>query len=151
MGVGGRPHVIRYDVTFIVPAGERHTLGQFEAVTGYMPGEFSHFWRFDKAADALVSMDAGPGEQRDPVVLSTETGAHAMGVFSPDQPSPEFETVGYGRFAFPAAKVTKWNCVFRVRNPDGLPTGAYSFRNFVIVGTKAIVEQNLRELVHMAP
>lgn len=150
IGVGGRPHVIRYDATFIVPEGERHTLGQFEAVTGYMPAEFSQLWRFDRTAHALVELDAGPGEQRDPVVLSTASGAYAMGVFSPDQPTRGYETIGYGRFAFPEAKVTKWNCVFRVHNPEGIATGAYSYRCFVIVGTKAIVETNLRELIEAA-
>lgn len=147
IGLPGRPHVIRYDVNFIVPEGEQHTYGQFEAVTGYMPQVFTQFWRFDQEKDALMPLDAGPGEQADPVVLSTNSGSHAMGVFSPAQPSHGFEQVGYGRFAFPDANVTKWNCVFRVRHPDGIPTGAYAFRCYVIVGTKAIVEENLRGLI----
>src|SRR4051794_2385113 len=40
-------HVIEYEVTFAVPEGERHRYAQFEAVTGYMPPEFSRFWRYD--------------------------------------------------------------------------------------------------------
>ncbi len=147
IGVDGRPNVIAYDVTFIVPEGERHHYGQFEAVTGYMPPEFSVFLRFDRQQRRLQSLSIGPGEQADPVVLATEDGQHAMGIWSPDQPSPGFQQAGYGRFAFPAQKVMKWNCVFRIRNPDGITAGPYRFRNRVIVGTRATVERTLDELV----
>ena len=151
IGIPGYPQVLQYDVTFIVPEGERHTYAQFEALTGYMPAEFSQFWRFDPAERRLVPLDAGPGEQRHPVVLSTPDGQYAMGVYSPAQPSPGFESVGYGRFAFPAARVTKWNTVFRLRNPQGIPAGGYTFRNYVFVGTKASVEHDLRELIPARP
>lgn len=147
IGIPGHPQVLQYDVTFIVPEGERHTYAQFEAVTGYLPSEFSQFWKFDPQERRLVTLDAGPGEQAYPVVLSTADENFAMGVFSPDQPSAGFEAAGYGRFAFPQARVTKWNCVFRVRNPEGVRTGSYHFRSFVVIGTKAAVETDLRALV----
>lgn len=129
------PHAIEYDVTFTVPAGERHTFAQFEAVTGYMPAEFNRFWFFHPTTKKLEKLDKGPGEQRFPVVVATEDGKYAMGVYSPDQPSRGFEEAGYGRFLFPADRVSKWNCVFRVRNPHGVPAGDYRFRMFVVVGT----------------
>lgn len=151
IGIPGYPQVIQYDVTFIVPEGERHTYAQFEAVTGYMPAEFSQFWQFDPDERRLKPLDAGPGEQRHPVVFSTADGQFAMGVYSPAQPSPGFESVGYGRFAFPAARVTKWNCVFRLRNPQGIPAGGYTFRNYVLVGTKATVEHDLRGITAARP
>lgn len=147
IGIEGHPNVIDYDVTFIVPEGERHTYGQFEAVTGYMPVEFSTFLRFDRLMRTLHPLSFGPGEQADPVVLATEDGQHAMGIWSPDQPTPGFQQVGYGRFAFPAQKVMKWNCVFRVRNPTGIAAGPYRFRNRVIVGTRESVEQTLRAFI----
>lgn len=147
IGATGRPHVIGYHATFIVPEGERHTFGQFEAVTGYMPAEFSTFWKFDPQSGRLDPLDDGPGEQTWPVVLATLSGSHAMGVFSPAQPSRGFEAAGYGRFRFVRERVTKWNCVFRVKNPNGIATGAYTFPCFVIVGTKNDVERNLRELM----
>jgi hypothetical protein len=147
IGVDGRPNVIAYDATFVVPEGERHTYGQFEAVTGYMPAEFSAFFRFDRATGKLVTLDPGPGEQPDPVVLATPDGRFAMGIWSPDQPSPGFEQAGYGRFAFPRERVVKWNSVFRVRNPQGIATGRYHFRNRVLIGTREAVEQTLRDLL----
>jgi hypothetical protein len=145
------PHAIGYDVTFTVPKGERHTFAQFEAVTGYMPPEFGVFLRFDKADGKLMPLTDGPGEQADPVVLSTADGGHAMGVYSPDQPSKGFEAAGYGRFRFAAEKVVKWNCVFRVREPSGVPAGEYAFKCVVVVGTRTDCEDALRALTNPKP
>ncbi len=140
-------HVIQYDVTFGVPVGEKHNYAQFEAVTGYMPSEFESFWKFNPQSGELEPLDDGPGEQPYPVVLATAKGSHAMGVFSPNQPSRGFETIGYGRFRFTDAKVVKWNCVFRLRDEtNGIAPGDYSFRNFVIVGDLATVKASLIEL-----
>ena len=141
------PHVIQYDVTFGIPVGERHTFAQFEAVTGYMPPEFNTFWKFNAQTGELESLSDGPGEQPHPVVLATTSGSHAMGVFSPDQPSRGFESAGYGRFRFVAEKVVKWNCVFRLRDKThGIAAGDYSFRNFIVVGDLATVKAALLSL-----
>ena len=141
------PQVIQYDVTFGVPVGEQHHHAQFEAVTGYMPVEFETFWKFNPQSGELEPLGDGPGEQPLPVVLATADSAHAMGVFSPDQPSRGFENAGYGRFRFPGAKVVKWNCVFRMRDAmKGIAPGDYSFRNFIAVGDLATVKASLIEL-----
>lgn len=140
-------HAIDYHVTFTVPAGERHTYAQFEAVTGYMPEEFSDFWNYDVSSGKLLRLDDGPGEQASPVVFATANGSHAMGVFSPDQPSPGYEQAGYGRFRFAKEKVVKWNCVFRVRDAEGINPGDYSYRIFIAVGTLADVTRSLGALV----
>lgn len=146
IGYQNLPHVIQYDVTFSLPIGERHQYAQFEAVTGYMPAEFQMFWKYNPKSGEMEPLTDGPGEQSLPVVLSTEDGSYAMGVFSPDQPSPGYEHAGYGRFRFPAQKVVKWNCVFRIRNAQGVPPGDYSFRTFVIVGDLPAVTDSLRTL-----
>jgi hypothetical protein len=139
-------NVVQYNVTFSVPIGERHNYAQFEAVTGYMPEEFSRFSKFNAKSGELESLSDGPGEQAYPVVLSTESGSHAMGVFSPAQPSPGYDQAGYGRVRFAKARVVKWNCVFRVRDTQGVEPGDYSFRIFVVVGDLAIVTKSLRAL-----
>ncbi len=135
IGTPGLPHVIDYQVTFTVPKGEKHTLAQFEALTGYMPSEFNTFWKFNPETKRLEELSGDNGEQSMPVVLATGNGSHAMGIYSPDQPSPGFAEAGYGRFRFRAEKVNKWNCVFRVRDPKGIAAGDYSYRMFVAVGT----------------
>ncbi|HBL44575.1 MAG TPA: hypothetical protein DDZ90_14405, partial [Planctomycetaceae bacterium] len=78
--------------------------------------------------------------------LSTQDGKYAMGVFSPDQPSPGYQHAGYGRFRFPAAKVVKWNCVFRFKDPEGVAAGDYSFQVFVAIGTLEDVKQSIQTL-----
>lgn len=121
------PNRIRYEVVFELPEGERHTRATFEAVTGYMPPDFSRFWALENGV--LKPLSDGPGEQNHPVILATDDGRFAMGVRSPD-PNP-----GYGRFRFAAEKVVKWNCVFRVADPAGLRPGRYAYRAVVAVGT----------------
>ena len=37
----------------------------------------------------------------------------------------------------------KWNCVFRVRDPQGVKPGDYSYRTFVAVGSLADVRDTL--------
>lgn len=150
IGHGQLDQVIEYDVTFTVPAGERHTHAQFEALTGYMPAEFDSFWRFRPESGRLEPLDDGPGEQRYPVVLATAEGTHAMGIFSPDQPSRGFEQAGYGRFRFPAEKVVKWNCVFRLDRAGGIAAGQYPYRMLVAVGTLTDVQHALVSLCREA-
>ncbi len=139
--------VIEYEVTFTVPSGEPHTYAQFEALTGYMPSEFGHFWKFLPSSGQLEKLDDGPGEQEFPIVFATDGGTHAMGIFSPSPPSRTDERAGYGRFRFKAEDVVKWNCVFRVRNAQGIGSGEYRFRLFVAVGTQKDVRQALTTLV----
>jgi hypothetical protein len=135
------PHVLDYRVTFTLPRNEKHTLAQFEALTGYMPPDFGHFWKYDAGTGKLTPLDDGPGEQPCPVVFANSTGSHALGIFSPETPAPD-----YGRFRFTAERVVKWNCVFRVRAAGGVRPGDYTYQMFVIVGTRATVEKTLGEL-----
>jgi hypothetical protein len=140
-------NVIEYEVTFTVPKDEKHKYGQFEALTGYMPPEFSRFWTLSRASGKLETLDDGPGEQKHPIVFATATGSHAMGVFSPDQPARGYENAGYGRWRFKAEKVVKWNCVFRVRSETGIAPGDYRYRVFVAVGTQEDVRTALNTLM----
>ncbi len=146
IGLPDFPHVIRYDVTFTLPLNERHSFAQFEALTGYMPEVFRSFWTFRPQTGELQPIDFGPGEQSFPIVLSTESGSHAMGIYSPQQPSAGFENAGYGRWRFERERVVKWNTVFRQRQADGIEPGEYSFRNFVVVGDRETVRKSLVEL-----
>ena len=141
------PHVIQYDVTFHVPIGEAHTYAQFESVTGYMPASFAKFLKFNPESQEFEPLSDGPGEQNMPVVLATDSESHAMGIYSPEQPSAGFENAGYGRWRFGPQKVVKWNCVFRIRDVEnGIQPGEYSFRNFVIVGDLETVRRSLVRL-----
>jgi hypothetical protein len=139
------PQALDYQVTFTVPTNAMHRAAQFEAVTGYMPPEFDTFWQFNPQTHRLEPLSAGPGEINHPVVLATADGKQAMGIFAPAQPQPHTTGPTYGRWRFTAEKVVKWNCVFRVRDAQRLRTGDYSFRMLIPVGTRAEVEQMLRD------
>jgi hypothetical protein len=144
IGGFGLPNVLDYTVTLHVPEGEPHQTAQIEALTGYMPPEFSSFWRFDGATGKLAPVSDGPGEINDPIVLATPDGQYAMGILSLDPAPPHGTGPTYGRFRFVPEKVVKWNCVFRLR--DGVAAGDHSFHMAVPLGTRDDVEQALRQL-----
>ena len=151
IGHPGLPQVIPYQVTFSLPLGEHHTEAVFEALTGYMPAEFSEFHQYVAATGKLEPLSDGPGEQANPVVLAVPGGTHAMGIFAPRQPGAHSSGPSYGRFRFDDAKVVKWNCVFRVRNPAGVPPGEYVYQMFVVVGDLVMVRDALAALHRTAP
>jgi len=150
IGARGLPNVIDYAVTFTLPSDEAHHYAQFEALTGYMPAELSRFWRWDAKSGKLQPLaggppaEPGPAEQNDPIVFSTEDGSHAMGIFA--DPTPGSTGPSYGRFRFIPERVTKWNCVFRIKRPEGVPAGEYRYHMLVPVGTLTDVETALATL-----
>ena len=151
IGMPGLPHAIDYRVNFHVPSGEHHAMGQFEALTGYMPQEFSRFLSWNPVTGETAPLDDGPGEQSLPVIFPVPGETHAMGIFTKGEPnapegSPKVDTPTYGRFRFQAERVVKWNCVFRVRDARGIPAGHYSLRMFVVVGNLATVRETLVSL-----
>jgi hypothetical protein len=139
-------HVLDYRVKFTVPGDRPHTYLQVEGLTGYMPWSFSEELRFDAKTATLVPLPRRNGEQSDPVVLSTPSGSHAMGVFSPHRPPAGQPAVGYGRFQFAREKVVKWNCVFRLRSPGGIVPGDYAYQLYVVIGTREDCRRTLAAL-----
>ena len=146
IGQSRLPHAISYDVTFSLPIGEKHTEAVFEALTGYMPAEFSEFLYYDKTTGHCVPLSDGPGEQSAPVVLSVPGGSHAMGIFVPAPSGSNLIGPRYGRFRLDTAKVVKWNCVFRQTAPDGVLPSDYTFRMLVLVGNLEMVRSAMTQL-----
>jgi hypothetical protein len=146
IGFNGLQNVIEYLVTFHVT--DNHSSAAFEAVTGYMPPEFSSFWIFDPATVTLTSgnsimhalYDFHYFQQTLPVILSTGDQQYAMGIYSPDLPIAGY-TNPYGYFNFPGT--TKWTAVYEQGNT---PAGSYSFRNYVVVGTLQEVQDGMTAL-----
>ena len=145
IGRPGMNHVLDYKVTFDLPSDRPHKVLQFEALTGYMPWSFSEELRFDAKTETLVPLPRQNGEQRDPVVLSTPSGSHAMGVFTPERPRAGQPAVGFGRFKFEHEKVVKWNCVFRLRQDKPIPPH-HSFQLYVVIGTREDCRRTLAAL-----
>lgn len=147
LGAYDDPHVIQIDNTFEIDLKERSRYAQFEVLTGYMPNEFSEFWRVSKASKELQRLDDGPGEQPDPVILSTRDGQFAMGAISAGHPDWIEPSAGYGRFRFPTEKVVKWNVVYRYREVPAITKSKASFRVLVAVGTLDQVHLAIRRAI----
>ena len=147
LGAYDDPHVIQIDNTFEVDLKERNRYAQFEVLTGYMPKEFSEFWRVSKTRKELQRLDDGPGEQPDPVILSTRDGQFAMGAISAGHPDWIEPSAGYGRFRFPTEKVVKWNVVYRHREAPVITKSKASFRVLVAVGTLEQVHIAIRRAI----
>jgi len=124
------PNVLDYLITFNV--GEPHQSAVIEAVTGYMPPEFSLWLTFDPATFQVAPLSGGPGEQPLPVILSTKDRQYAVGVYSP---APN---AGYGRSM-------KWSCVFR---PSGaIKPGPLTYHCFIAIGTVEEIRAALANLI----
>ncbi len=145
IGRPGMDHVLDYKVTFDLPDDRPHKVLQFEALTGYMPWSFSEELCFDAKTETLVPLPRQNGEQRNPVVLSTPSGNHAMGVFTPSRPPAGQPEVGYGRFKFDHDKVVKWNCVFRLQQTEPIQAH-HSFQLYVVIGTREDCRRTLAAL-----
>jgi hypothetical protein len=146
IGFQGMPHVIEHRVSFKVP--QNHRSVTFEALTGYMPAEFSRFWTYDPATKRLAGLSDGPGEQPLPVIIATPDSDYAMGVYSPALPQAQWPSKGYGRWRFdtltPRDNATvKWNCVFR---RGYTPAGRYEYRCYSIVGSLQNVTDSMDQL-----
>jgi hypothetical protein len=141
---------ISYDVTFVTT--DDHQSATFEALTVYMPPEFSDFLTYDPATRTLSPLSDGPGEQPLPVILSTPDHNFAMGIFSPGLPQKANIKVGYGRFRFlnnpqiAGWNTVKWNAVYR---EAPVPRGRYHYRCYVAIGTLQDVQRTLQRLYSM--
>jgi len=142
-----RDHAIRHDLTFTLPAGEHHRQGVFELLTGYLRPDFRRFHGL-RDDGSLEQLSDGPGEQSLPVIVSTVSGGHAMGAWSPALAGTTGRPATYGRFWFEHEQVAKWNCVIRetVVAPEELEPGEYRYRVWLAVGTLEDVRQTLQAL-----
>jgi len=150
IGVTNLPHAIDCHLTVSLAPGDHNTRCVIEALTGYMPPEFDQFQVFDPKTGQLAPVDDGPGEQPLPLVFSTADGKYAMGVFSPPGPQVprDAHAPTYGRWRMKDFRVVKWNCVFRLQNPDGL-SGDINCHVFVAVGSLEDVRTTLVALQKM--
>lgn len=147
LGAGGQAHAIGYEVTFLLADGrpfasEGHTHGVFEALTGYMPAEFSVFEVLPAGSTEPQPVDDGPGEQSHPLLFSTPDGRYAMGIFAAERMSG-LAGPTFGRFRFPGEKVVKWNCVYRTTSAEPLARTSFQFPMTVAVGDRETVVRTM--------
>lgn len=136
-------HIIEVAVTFEIPEHERHQLGQFEVLTGYMPPDFSKFAALNGLNSTWMPLDDGPGEQASPVVFCTPDERFALGVVLVGGGGKGYDGPGYGRFVFREEKVVKWNCVMRFRQTPAIEQRKHSFRVLMVVGDLQDVQKGM--------
>ncbi len=136
----GEAGVIRIDIAFTT--SQDHHSATFEALTGYMPPEFSEFHAYNAATSSLLPLSDGPGEQPHPIIFSTPDHQFALGIFSSGLPQRRYPDAGYGRWRF-ALDTVKWNAVYR---ESPVPRGTYRYRCYVAVGTMDDVRATLSSL-----
>jgi hypothetical protein len=136
IGKAGEPNVIADHVTYTVP--EAHASGTFEAATLYTPVAFSKRYVLNLYTGEVEPITVF-GEQSLPVILATEDGKSAIGVFSAALPP---SGRGYGSFSFPNTQ--KINCVFREKNI--IAGQKFSYECDFLVGTLKEVKNSIIEL-----
>ncbi len=151
IGLPDLPRVIRAEVTFTLPVGERHTHGVFEALTGYMPAEFSRFHtlsprRRSRARSTTGLANNGGRSCSRPNPAATQWGILAAREATGSRSGGAWTGPTYGRFRFPSERVVKWNCVYRLTRPEGIEPTEHSFRMFVAVGETEDVRRSLVEI-----
>ncbi|MDI3299784.1 hypothetical protein QZM62_16370 [Burkholderia multivorans] len=136
IGTSVAPNVIVDRVTYVVP--EAHRFGTFEAATVYTPVSFSKRYVFNPDTGE-TSPTTFFGEQALPVILATDDGSSAIGVFSEKLPQ---DKRGYGTFTY--SNTQKINCVFRER--DIVAGQKFSYKCNFAIGTLKEVEDSIRIL-----
>ncbi|MDE2218459.1 MAG: peptidoglycan-binding protein [Patescibacteria group bacterium] len=153
IGWNNLPNVIEYLTQFILPTNEKHTSADFEALTGYMPPEFTNFYSYNPETHQLiltyVSRTTKNGlelvkSQDIPPILATSDGKYAMGVYCPDVEagSSTYNTSNFNPESSLSGTV-KWNCFFK-KTP--VPAGKYDFRAYIALGTLQDVVKSLDDL-----
>lgn len=137
IGDEGQPNVISDHVTYTVP--EAHVSGTFEAATVYTPVDFSKRYILNLASGNVEPTTAF-GEQDQPVILATEDGNYAIGLFSPLL--PQGPHLGYGSFTF--RDTNKLNCVFREK---AIAAGQkFNYVCDIVVGSLAEVKTSILQM-----
>lgn len=132
-------NVLDWNVTFGIPAP--HKSADFEALTAYMPMDFSSVYEYRPGAGAETLSRRGGrhAELSGPVVLATSDGAYAMGAVCKAASGTQKLTYGYWNFG----RVMKWNCSFE---QAPLLVGNYSYHIYVVFGSLDDVRTTLGRL-----
>lgn len=146
VGVSSMRHAIRFVTNVYIPEAVNSLT--IEAPTGYLTGDMTAFYTYDDATQSLTQLPntLPMGEQSKPLVLSTQNGSHAMGVWSPTL--PQMPGAGYGQFRFPSQiesnATMKWNAVYRT-GPVAAGT-TLSYTTYIAVGSLENVRVTLAQL-----
>jgi hypothetical protein len=107
------PHLLMIEMAFTIP--DAHQSLSIEALTGYLPPQFTAFYSYAPATRTLTALRASTADSRSPlpVIVATPDGRNAMGVMSADTGAPSGHGVYYAYYYFPGVGGTaKWSCAY---------------------------------------
>ena len=149
IGYNGLSNVIEYNVNFQVP--QPHTKATFEALTGYMPTNFTQYYTYHsdtKSLQHLTSDGAGDIGSKNAIITATADGKNAMAALSL---SPNAIINSWGDHLFfgnnytmaSSGPTNKWNIVFYETN---IVPKIYSYHMLLIIGTLDEVVSSIKVL-----
>ena len=119
-----------------IAQGKPRTIDQSQAAPAPQPS-------VSMAAPVKAAPPPGSGKS---AAQPSPTPAPAPVAANPDRPPAGEPPIGYGRFKFEHDQVMKWNCVFRLRQPEPIKPGDYSYQLFVVIGTREDCRRTLAAL-----
>lgn len=114
---------------------ENRSAASIEALTAYLPASFSMFMELNRKNMVMTRLTPGGTNPvtRNPVIISTADGLHAMGVISPEIEAPANTMPAYYAYFQWPNLVSKWSCVFA---RSGLTAGTtLNYGCHIAVGT----------------
>lgn len=154
VGYNGDPHVVHMVATVSnLHAGPGIN---FEAPTGYLAHDMNVHLMYDPQTGTFVDAGSKPTSAiefvgtTNPIMMVSEDGQHAVGVFVP--PQPTFQSYALLNYVDPngdtSASTNKWSCVFTCPNTEWpTPQAPVTAEAFMIVGTPEEVEASMRALM----
>lgn len=145
IGFNGLQNVVQYNVNFYVP--QPHTFATFEAVTGYMPANFTEYYAYYLDTNMLVQLPTtgySGFNSNNVIITATADGKNAMAALSLS-PNAVIGSWGNTLFYLNNAKepTNKWNVVFYETN---VQIKTYSYQMLLIVGTMDEVIDSIKKL-----
>jgi hypothetical protein len=152
IGLPNIPNAIKYTIKFKIPQNETHlSVGQFEALTGYLKGEFNTFFHYNQNDYTLTQTNQlGNIATKKPVIMCTSDGQYAIGIYSPEvKPSEALDKGYYEQYYFSSQNASKWNFVKRINNIQ--TNTIYTFNSFICIGSLEKVRTTLSQLITAYP
>ncbi|MEK7164295.1 MAG: carbohydrate-binding domain-containing protein, partial [Patescibacteria group bacterium] len=141
---GVAENIIQYSVSISTPRD--HKSAGIEAVTSYMPADFSELWTYDPSSRTIVAT-AKSQVQDLPIIISTADRSYAMGVYSiesyPAVSKARYSAWKFGNDPNNPNDTSKWNCIFE---EGKMSAGRHGYKCYVAVGTFVDVKSAMDQL-----
>lgn len=161
IGFGNMPHVVEMLVSVTVEPGSSANLINFDKATfkimsGHFNGSLNNFYTYDKLTGLLHSESPAYNTNsafQDPVVISNADGSIAIGYYTPDADSAQYQH-NYNMSYFSGVSssisgqnnMTKLVDVYRLNDP--IPGTTYTFRTYMAISSLENITTSMEHLIN---